>query len=283
MKLKDFTPLVLCANRSFGTQTVIKEVRFGRLIKQYNPYQGVGGGLLVILSNLLFFVLFFDIIFFLEWGRDTIVKNKMNKNDLYQILTGLFVACLLISNIIGGKTFTVFNITLPCSVIIFPIVFIVNDVMSEVYGFAKASRAIWIGFAMNILASIAYTVTIALPATETASNLTISGAMATALGSSWRILMGSFVAYLCGSLLNTYVMVKLKGDGDNRLMFRCVLSTLLGESVDALLFITIVFSGALPIGTMAIMIVSQAIFKTVYEFLIFPVTKIVIKKASALE
>lgn len=153
-----------------------------------------------------------------------------------------------------------FNITIPASVIISPIVFIANDVMSEVYGFSKASRVIWIGFAMNILASIAYTVAVALHATQTEFNLTFSNALGIALGNSWRILVGSFVAYLCGSLLNAFVMSKLKGAGDNRLMFRCVLSTLLGESVDTLLFVTIVFTRTLLIGTMFVMIISQAIF-----------------------
>ena len=150
-----------------------------------------------------------------------------NKTQLYSILTGVFVACLLISNVLSAKTFTFSNVVLPTAVIIFPIVYIVNDVMAEIYGFRKARNIIFLGFALNLLAVSAYSIAISLPAPDYATDG--AAAFAATLGSTWRILIASFAAYLVGSLVNACVMVKLKEKLQQQLMFRCVLSTLIGE------------------------------------------------------
>lgn len=204
---------------------------------------------------------------------------KKTKTDLYQMLTGVFVGCLIISNILAAKTFTLLGLTLPSAVIIFPIVYIINDVLAEVYGYAKAKRVIMLGFAVNLLAVICYTIAIQLPAPVFAAEG--AAAFALVLGSTWRMLLASFSAYIIGSLLNAKLMQKMK-DGKS-LMARCVLSTLLGEGVDALIFITIAFVGTMPMATLATMIVAQAAFKTLYEIVVFPVTKAVINRVKRLD
>ena len=98
------------------------------------------------------------------------------------------------------------------------------------------------------------------------------------LGSTGRMLAASFAAYLVGSLINAKVMVLMKARSENSLMLRCVASTAVGEGIDALLFITIAFYGTMPLATLAIMVVSQAAFKTIYEVISYPVTRAVIGK-----
>lgn len=205
---------------------------------------------------------------------------KTNKVQLYNILTGVFVACLLITNVMSAKTFTFGNVVLPTAVIIFPIVYIVNDLIAEIYGFKKARNIILLGFAMNALAVVAYSIAIALPAPVFAADG--AAAFATVLGSSWRILLASFTAYLVGSLLNASIMVRMKERLQKYLMLRCVLSTLIGEGVDAIIFISIAFAGTMPVETLLIMIAAQAAFKTLFEVVCYPATRSVIKAAEKL-
>lgn len=197
------------------------------------------------------------------------------KTNLFNILTGLFVGCLLISNVLAAKTFTFLGLVLPTAVIIFPVVYIVNDVMAEIFGFIKAKQIIYTGFVINLLAVICYNVAILLPAPDYAT--VGANAFAITLSSTWRVLIASLVAYLVGSITNSYIMVKMKEKSENKLMLRCILSTLAGEGLDAFFFISIVFIGTMPIKDLAIMIVAQATFKTLFEVVVFPVTNYVIK------
>lgn len=200
-------------------------------------------------------------------------KNP-TKTSLFPILCAVFCACLLISNILAAKTFTLTEqIILPCAVIIFPIVYIVNDVLAEIYGFKKARQVIFLGFLLNLLAVISYNIAILLPAPVF---YTGSEAFATILGNTFRVLVASFLAYLLGSLINSYTMVRLKEKAEKYLFFRCIFSTLLGEGTDALLFISIAFYGTMPLTALITMIIAQALFKTGYEIVIYPVTRKVI-------
>ncbi|WP_406535444.1 queuosine precursor transporter [Methanobrevibacter sp.] len=205
--------------------------------------------------------------------------ENLTKTELYATLTGIFTACLIISNIIAGKTFDFFSFTLPCGVMIFPIIYIVNDVLAEVYGYEKARRVILLGFFMNLIAVICYNVTIWLPAPAFFEN---SEAFSIVLGSTARLLVASFVAYLVGSLVNAKMMTYLKKWDEKKLFFRCIVSTLFGEGLDALLFITIGFFGTMPTEALLVMIVAQALFKTVYEIIVYPLTRYVIGSVKAL-
>ena len=133
--------------------------------------------------------------------------ENLTKTDLYAILTGVFTACMIVSNIIAGKTFDFFSFVLPCGVVIFPIVYVVNDVLAEIYGYEKARRVIILGFFMNLIAVICYNITIWLPAPVFFEN---SEAFSVVLGSTFRLLIAGFAAYLVGSLVNARLMVYLK-------------------------------------------------------------------------
>lgn len=207
-------------------------------------------------------------------------NTDLTKTDLYAILVGIFCAGLIISNIIASKTFEFFWITLPCGVIIFPLIYIVNDVLAECYGFKKARRAIYLGFFMNLIAVICYNITMFLPAP---AYFTGDSAFHTVLGSTLRLLVASFAAYLIGSLINAKLMVYLKGKYENKLFFRCISSTFAGEGMDALIFITIGFLGTMPLFALLTMIVAQALFKTAYEVVVYPVTRKVIQNVKALD
>ena len=199
--------------------------------------------------------------------------ENLTKTELYAILTGVFTACLIVSNIIAGKTFDFFSFTLPCGVIIFPVIYIVNDVLAEVYGYQKAKRVILLGFFMNLVAVICYNITIIMPAPAFFTN---SEAFSIVLGSTFRLLVASFAAYLAGSLLNAKVMVVLKKKYEDKLFLRCIASTLVGEGLDAIIFIFIGFLGTMPLEALLLMIVAQALFKTIYEISIYPLTRYVI-------
>lgn len=206
--------------------------------------------------------------------------TKLSKNLLFTILSGIYCASLIISNILAFKTFTIGGwLILPTAVIVFPIVYIVNDVMSEIYGFKKTRLVIFTAFSMNIIAVVAYNLAIILPAPVF---FTGQEAFQTVLSTTFRILIASLAAYLVGSLSNSLVMNKMKQANESRLMWRCILSTLVGEGLDALIFITLAFIGTMPIIDLIIMIVGQAIFKTLYELVVYPITRIVILKARTL-
>ena len=199
--------------------------------------------------------------------------ENLTKTELYAMLCGVFTACLIVSNIIAGKTFDFFSFVLPCGVVIFPIIYIVNDVLAEVYGYEKAKKVILLGFFMNLVAVICYNVTIWLPAPVFFEN---SDAFAIVLGSTFRLLVASFAAYLVGSIVNAKMMVLLKKWDDDKLFVRCIVSTLFGEGLDAIIFIFIGFLGTMPIESLLLMIIAQALFKTVYEIIVYPLTRTVI-------
>ena len=205
--------------------------------------------------------------------------EDLTQNELYAILTGVFTACLIVSNIIAGKTFNFFSFTLPCAVIIFPIIYVVNDVLAEIYGYEKARRVIFLGFFMNLVAVICFYITIWLPAPSFFEN---SDAFAIVLGSTLRLLIAGFVAYFVGSLVNARMMTYLKKWDDEKLFFRCIASTLFGEGLDALIFISLAFYGTMPNDALLAMIVVQALFKTLYEIVVYPITRTVITEVKKL-
>lgn len=206
-------------------------------------------------------------------------KSQFTQTELYALLTGIATATLIISNILAFKTFMFYDIILPCAVIIFPVIYIVDDILAEIYGFKKARRVIYLGFIMNLLAVVLYTIAIALPAPIFFEG---SEAFRMVLSNSPRVLIASFTAYFFGSLLNAYVMVYLKEKAEKYLFIRCIVSTICGEGLDAIIFITIAFLGTMPIEALIVMILSQATFKTVYEIIIYPITKIIISSIKKL-
>ena len=209
----------------------------------------------------------------------SVLKNKPSQMELYPIVTGFFCGCLIISNILAAKTFSVYDIILPCGVVIFPLVYIVGDVLTEIYGFTLAKRTIYLGFVINVIAVAAYQIAIMLPGTD----LTISNAFSIILGNTPRILIASFISYLIGSYVNAYFMKILKEKYTDYLFARCSISTLFGEGLDAIIFITIAFAGQMPNEVLITMILCQGTFKILYEIIVYPITKCVINWMKSLD
>lgn len=205
--------------------------------------------------------------------------EDLTKNELYALITGVFIACLIVSNITAGKPVDCYFFTLPSAIIIFPIVYILNDVLAEVYGYVKARRVILLGFFMNLVAVICFTITILFPAPAYFEN---SEAFRIVLGNTFRLLLAGFAAYLIGSLVNAKLMIYLKKWDEEKLFFRCIVSTFFGESLDALIYISLAFFGTMPIESLLLMIAAQALIKTLYEIICYPFTKIVINKVKSL-
>lgn len=203
---------------------------------------------------------------------------KLTKADLYGIIVGIFVGALLISNVLATKTFGALGQALPAGVIVFPLVYIANDVLAEIYGYKLARRAIFIGFAMNIVAVIAYSTAIALPPSPFYMG---QEAFETVLGSTGRVLIASLAAYLVGSLSNAKVMDRLKNG--KSLFARCIASTAVGETLDSTTFILVAFLFTIPLPALFIMILIQVTVKTVYEIVAYPLTKLTIRKIKALK
>ena len=212
-------------------------------------------------------------------GNVSFFKNKPSQMELYPIITALFCGCLIISNILASKTFSLYDIILPCGVVIFPLVYIVGDVLTEIYGFTLAKRTIYLGFIINLIAVIAYQIAIFLPGTDLAT----SNAFSIILGSTPRILIASLISYLVGSYVNAYFMKILKERYTEYLFARCSISTLFGEGLDAIIFITIAFAGLMPNEVLITMIICQGAFKIIYEIIVYPITRTVINWIKSLD
>lgn len=200
----------------------------------------------------------------------------------FLLLSSLFCICLIISNLIEIKTIDVGSFfTITAGVIVFPISYILNDCIVEVYGFRKARLMIWMGFAANLLVSFFLQVAILLPGGDTWE---LQGAMESIYGSVPRIMFASFTAFLCGSFVNAYVMSKMKlSSGTKNFSLRAIVSTLWGEGVDSLLFFPIAFAGVFPWSVIFSLIITQALIKTAYEIIILPITIRVVKRLKRIE
>jgi hypothetical protein len=202
------------------------------------------------------------------------MKSKVSVS--FMMLGVLFCTCLVASNLLETKVVRLWQmpgghiLSVTAGLLVFPISYIINDCIAEVWGYRKARLIIWLGFAMNFLVIILSRVAVMLPAApfwegEEAFNFVF--------GLAPRIAAASLLAFLVGSFLNAYVMsrMKIRSAGRN-FSARAILSTLVGESADSLLFFPIAFGGIIPVDELLKMIAVQALLKTLYEILILPVT-----------
>ena len=188
----------------------------------------------------------------------------------FLVVSCLFVTCLIVSNIVAVKLAVIFGLILPAAVIVFPVSYILGDVLTEVYGFARARQAIWLGFACNLLAVLAIAAAGALPA---AGFWDGEEAFQRILGQAPRILAASFLAYLVGEFVNAYVLARLKVATEGRMLWlRTIGSTLIGQAFDSAIFMTVAFAGVIEPGGLAAAAVTQWLFKSAYEALATPLT-----------
>lgn len=216
--------------------------------------------------------------------KKQIKKDKLNKKELHSTiflyLSIVFVVCLLLSNILAAKLLKIGPYSVTSGVLVFPISYIINDILAEVYGYKKAKKVIIFGFIMSLFMVIIFSLAIFLPAPVWFEN---SEAFKTILGSTPRIAFAGFVAYLLGSLANAKVLVKMKGNNESKFGIRAIVSTIAGEGIDSLIFVPISFFGTISTEQMLQMILIQVIIKTVYEIICLPLTTFVLGKVKDYE
>lgn len=207
---------------------------------------------------------------------------KDKTSFLLTVLAGVFCVSLVVSNIIAGKLWAApFGITLTCGVFLFPVVYIIGDVVPECYGLATARRVIWLGFGANLLAVVMFLFTLRAVAPGFWQG---QDAFQVVLGFTPRLLVASFVGYLAGTNANAWALVRIKRlTGGRWLWMRTIGSTILGESVDSILFMVVAFAGLYPWDVLPGMILAQATFKTLYETIATPLTYLVVGWVKRLE
>ena len=193
----------------------------------------------------------------------------------FMLLGILFNVCLIAANLLETKVIQVGSLTVTAGLLVFPISYIINDCIAEVWGFKKARLIIWSGFAMNFFVVALGLIAVAIPAApfwEGEEHFDFVFGMAP------RIVAASLMAFLVGSFLNAYVMSKMKVASRGRhFSARAILSTLAGETADSLIFFPVAFGGIIAWRELLIMMCIQIILKSMYEVIILPVTIRVVK------
>lgn len=210
--------------------------------------------------------------------------KKYKASFLQVCLTILFVSAMLISNVITSKQIQFpFGITMTGAIVIFPITYILSDVFSEVYGYKWSRITCYFAFSMNLLMVLVFSLVIATPAPAYWQN---QEAFATVLGSTPRVMGASLLAYVVGDFVNDRVFRKMKEKHIDELKgfgWRAIISSLVGELCDSLVFVPLAFLGQMPFKTLTTMVVCQVLLKTAYEVIVLPLTTLVAKKANKYE
>lgn len=193
----------------------------------------------------------------------------------------LFCICLIAANILETKQVALGPVSLTAGLIVFPISYIINDCMVEVWGYRRARLIIWLGFLMNFLFVAFGMIADALPA---APYWTGDEGFHAIFGLAPRITAASFLAFLAGSFLNAYVMSRMKvKDGSRRFSLRAIVSTIVGEGADSLIFFPLALGGVVPWSVMPQLMLMQVVLKTLYEVAALPVTIRVVRAVKRIE
>jgi uncharacterized integral membrane protein (TIGR00697 family) len=188
----------------------------------------------------------------------------------FDIITGLFVAVLLISNIASTKIVQLWKFTFDGGTILFPLSYIFGDILTEVYGYRKSRRVIWIGFFSALLMSLILGL---IGLIKPAAGWEFQDAYMKILGQTPRIVAASLVAYFAGEFSNSFVLAKMKILTRGRWLFtRTIGSTIIGEGIDTVLFVTIAFAGLYTSHLLFLIIISNYIYKVLLEIVLTPAT-----------
>ncbi|HBK54243.1 queuosine precursor transporter [Syntrophomonas wolfei] len=202
------------------------------------------------------------------------LKEQNRLSHLFVIIACLFVTSLLLSNIIAGKLITIGSMILPGAVILFPLAYIFGDILTEVYGYGRARMVIWTGFACNILMVGVFFLVMAIPSP---GFFEAEEAFATVLGMTPRIVSASLLAYLLGEFSNAAILSRMKILTRGKWLWtRTIGSTLIGEGLDTIVFITVCFLGVVPNAVLLQMVLYQYLFKVAFEILATPLTYAVV-------
>ena len=197
------------------------------------------------------------------------------KNKVLNIMFGIYAAAIIIQNILATKQIDITIFTVTTGILVSPIVFIIQDIIAELYGYKDAKKMVLLGFIMNFVGVLLFTLAIKLPSSAFWNN---QEAFSTILGTTFRISIASFTAYIIGSLTNSKVMVKLKEKFPKSLFVRAITSTIVGQFLDNAVFAFIGFLGILPIPAILSMVAGGTIFEVLYEIIFYPITKLCITK-----
>ena len=193
----------------------------------------------------------------------------------FMLLGILFNVCLIAANLLETKVIQIGSLTVTAGLLVFPISYIINDCIAEVWGFKKARLIIWSGFAMNFFVVALGLIAVAIPAApfwEGEEHFDFVFGMAP------RIVAASLMAFLVGSFLNAYVMSKMKVASQGRnFSARAIWSPVVGETADSLIFFPVAFGGVIAWKELLIMMGIQIVLKSLYEVMILPVTIRVVK------
>lgn len=205
----------------------------------------------------------------------------MKRRNNFYIITSIYTGTLIISNILANKIIMVMGMVLPCAIIVFPLVYILSDLITEVYGIRLSLKAIQTNLWMNMIMSIIFIIAINIPP---APFYEYNDSYIHVLGSTNRVIVASIIAYFFGDLFNSLVLSFMKSKFHNkntifnRFYIRSIASSLVGQLFDTAVFIIISFIGLIPISIVFQMIFFQYIVKIVYEIICLPLTVIIIKK-----
>lgn len=205
------------------------------------------------------------------------MEQKRNTvSVLFMLFSILFCVCLIAANVLETKQIQVFGINLTGGLLVFPISYIINDCVCEVWGYQKARLLIWVGFAMNFFFVAISALCDWMPAAPYWNN---DAGFHAIFGLAPRIVCASFVAFILGSFANAYVMSKMKlHDGSRRFSLRAILSTVAGESIDSLIFFPLAFTGVIPLTEIPVLMLWQVFLKTAYEVVALPITVRIVAK-----
>lgn len=194
---------------------------------------------------------------------------------LFMLFSILFCVCLIAANVLETKQIAVGPISLTGGLIVFPISYIINDCVCEVWGFRKARLLIWVGFVMNFFFVAMGAICDLIPGADYWNN---DEGFHAIFGLAPRIALASFVAFVVGSFVNAYVMSRMKiRDGGKRFSARAILSTIAGETCDSVIFFPLALAGVVPASELPWLMMWQVILKTAYEVVALPLTMRVVK------
>ena len=208
-------------------------------------------------------------------------KKVSHVSVTYMLMGILFCVCLIASNLLGTKILQLGTFSITAGFIVFPISYILNDCIAEVWGYKKARLIIWTGFVMNFFVVALGGLACVLPCApfwegEESFNFVF--------GLAPRIAISSFAAFLVGSFINAMVMSKMKIKSKGRhFSWRAIVSTLGGEGADSLIFFPLAFGGLMPNSELFKMMLVQVTLKTLYEILVLPVTIRIVRYVKAKE
>ena len=201
--------------------------------------------------------------------------TKKQVSVLFMLFSMLFCVCLITANVLETKQMAFGPISITGGLIVFPVSYIINDCVCEVWGYRKTRLLIWLGFCMNVLFVMFGALCDAIPGASYWDN---EAGFHAIFGLAPRIAAASFLAFVVGSFANAYVMSRMKVSSQGKnFSLRAIMSTIFGETADSLIFFPLALGGVVPTEELPVLILSQIVLKTLYEIIVLPITIQVVK------